>query len=95
VFANKWLSNIFIPKREAAGNLNVRSFWLLLLTKYYKSDRIKEAKMAGHATCNEESIWIQGFFFSGKPERRRTLGRPRHRCDIVNTLRTGDADLRF
>jgi hypothetical protein len=22
-------------------------------------------------------------FFSGKPERKRTLGRPRHRCDII------------
>jgi len=32
----------------------------------------------------------------GKPEERRPLGRPRRRWeDSINTLRTGDADLRF
>jgi len=43
VFTNKVLRNIFVPKREVAGNWNMSSFWLLLLTKYYKTDRIKEA----------------------------------------------------
>jgi len=34
VFAIKVLRNIFVPKKGAAGNWNVRSFWLLLFTKY-------------------------------------------------------------
>ena len=32
----------------------------------------------------------------GKPEGKRSLGRPRRRWeDNINTLRAGDADLRF
>jgi len=34
--------------------------------------------------------------FVGKPEGKRSLGRPRRRWeDNINTLRTGEADLRF
>jgi len=37
--------------------------------------------MAGHATCKGG---VNGYkVFSGKPEGKRSLGRPRHRCDIV------------
>jgi len=35
VLANEVLSKIFVPKREAAGDWNMRNFWLLLPTKYY------------------------------------------------------------
>ena len=32
----------------------------------------------------------------GKPEGKRPLGRPRHKLEVnINTLRMGDADLRF
>jgi len=59
-------------------------------TKYYCGDQIKEDEMGG--TCSNhggDEKCIRFFFFTGKPERKTPLGRPRRRWERNSRLILG------
>ena len=56
------------------------AWWSVLLTKYYSDDQIEKNEMGGKCnTYGGEERCIQGLV--GKPKRKGTLGRPRHRWE--------------
>jgi hypothetical protein len=83
VFENRVLWRIFGPKRD-----EVTGEWRKLhneeLHILYSSPNIirqiksREMRWAGHVACMEEERNVNRVLM-GMPERKRTLGRPRHR----------------
>ena len=100
VFENRVLRRIFWPNRE-----EVTGEWRKLHNEelndlYYSPNIVRVVKSrrmrwAGHVARMEERRGIYRVLV-GKPEGKRPRGRPRRSWeDNINTLRTGDADLRF
>jgi hypothetical protein len=52
----------------------------LLLTKYFSGDQTEKNKMSGHVARMGKRRGIYRILM-GKPEGKRTLGRPRHRWE--------------
>jgi hypothetical protein len=67
----------------------------VLLTHYCAGGKIGRMRWAGHVARMGEGKGVHSVLV-GKPEGKSPSGRPRRRWeDNVNTLRTGDANLRF
>ena len=85
VFKNRVLRRIFGPKRDG-----VAGEWIKLLNEelndLYSSPSIvrlvksRRMRWAGHVACVEEGRGVHKVLV-GKPEGKRTLGRPRHRWE--------------
>jgi hypothetical protein len=76
------LRKIFGSKRdEVAGEwrkLHNEELTDLYSTKYCSGDKIENNAMGGHVACMGESGNVHRVLL-GKPEGKRTLGRPRYR----------------
>jgi hypothetical protein len=87
VFENRVLRRIFGPETyevtEVGGNFVKRSFIICTLHQIILRCKIKESEMGGACGTNGRDEKCTHIFLSEKPERMRSLGRPKHRWGII------------
>jgi len=100
VFENRVLRKVFGPNkdevtREWRKPHNEELNDLYSFPNIVRVVKSRRMRWAGHVARMGEDRGVHRVLV-GKPEGKRPLGQPRRRWeDNINTLRTGDADLRF
>jgi hypothetical protein len=88
VFEKRVLRRIFGPMKD-----EVTKGWKNLLTQHFSRDVIEKNEMGRACSAYGERKGVYKVLV-GKPERKKTLGRPRHRWEDNITMDIQDVGLR-